>query len=67
MIRIVKRVQQITMERMNVRKAREGLDSGGEALGEGFGGVLDFSGVKSSNSADLEASSNLNEVSMVSN
>jgi hypothetical protein len=58
-VRIVKSVQQITMERMDIREAREGLDCGGEALGEGFGGVLDFSGVERSNSANLEASANL--------
>lgn len=65
-IRIVERVQQITMERMDICKAGEGLNGGGEALGEGFGGVLDFSGIKSTNSANLEASSNLNEVSTIS-
>jgi hypothetical protein len=47
------------MERVDVLKAREGLNGGGETLGEGFGGEFDFSRVKSSNSADLEASSNL--------
>jgi len=56
---IVKRVQQITVERMDVLEARECLNRGGEALGEGLGGVLDFSRVKCSNSADLETCADL--------
>ena len=34
------------MERVNVLKAREGLDSAGETFREGFGGVFDLSGTK---------------------
>lgn len=44
---------------MNVREAREPFDGGCKSLGEGLGGVFDLSGVESSNTADLEASSNL--------
>jgi len=44
---------------VDVGEARESLDGGGEALGKGFGGVLDFSRVEGSNSADLESSTNL--------
>jgi hypothetical protein len=47
------------MERVNVCEAGEGLDCGGEALGEGFGGVLDFSRVESPNSANLKTSPDL--------
>jgi len=47
------------VERVDVGEARESFDGGGEALGKGFGGVLDFSRVEGSNSADLESSTNL--------
>jgi hypothetical protein len=47
------------MERVDVCEAGKGLDCGGQTLGKGFGGVLDFSRVESPNSANLEASPNL--------
>lgn len=59
MIRIVEGVQQVAMERMNILESWETVDCGGQSLGEGFRGVLDFSGVESSYSADFEASANL--------
>lgn len=56
---IVESVEEIAMERVNVLEARETVDGGGQTLGEGLGGVLDFTGVESSYSADLEAGTNL--------
>lgn len=47
------------MERVDVCQAWEGFNRGGKALGEGFGGVLDFARVESSDSADLETRPNL--------
>lgn len=58
-IRIVESIEQITVERVDILEAREGFDRGGEALGEGLSGVLDFSRVESSNSADLETGTDL--------
>lgn len=51
------------MERVDVGEARESLDGGGEALGKGFGGVLDFSRVEGSDTADLEAGTDLLKMS----
>lgn len=59
MVRIVQGVEEIAVERVDIRKARESLDGGVEALGKGFGRVLDFSRVEGSNSADLETRTNL--------
>lgn len=47
------------MERVDVDQAREALDRGRESFCEGFGRVLDFTGVESADTADLEACSNL--------
>lgn len=58
-VRIVQGVEEIAVERVDIRKARESLDGGVEALGKGFGRVLDFSRVEGSNSADLETRTNL--------
>ena len=58
-IRIVECVQQIAMERVDILETREGFDGLGEALGEGFGGVLHFACVEGSNTADFEACANL--------
>lgn len=44
---------------MDVLKAREALDRGRKALGEGLGGIFDFAGVEGADTADLEASTNL--------
>jgi hypothetical protein len=44
---------------VDVLEAREPFDRGRESLGKGLGGVFDLSRVESSNTADLEASSNL--------
>jgi hypothetical protein len=59
MVRIIERVQQVTVERVDILKAREGFDCCREALGKGLSGVFDFSRVKSSDSADFEARTNL--------
>lgn len=59
MVGIVEGVEQVTVERMDVREAREGFNGGGEALSEGLGGVLDFAGVKGSDTADLETCADL--------
>ena len=59
MVRIVQRVQQIAVERVDVRQARESLDGLGQALGEGLGRIFDLSGVECADSANLETSTNL--------
>ena len=56
---IVEGVEQIAVERVDVLQAREGVDRLREALGEGLGGVLDLAGVEGSDTADLEACTNL--------
>jgi hypothetical protein len=58
-VRIVKGVQQIAVERVDILEAREGFDRGGEALGESLRGVLDFTCVEGSDTADLETCANL--------
>lgn len=47
------------MERVDVLQAGESIDRLREALGEGLGGVLDLTGVEGSDTADLEACTNL--------
>ena len=56
---IVEGVEQIAVERVDVDQAREGIDGLREALGEGLGGVLDLARVEGSDTADLEACTNL--------
>jgi hypothetical protein len=58
-VRIVQCIQQITVERVDVCKTREGLDGAGEAFSEGFGRVFDLSRVEGSDSANLEARADL--------
>jgi hypothetical protein len=65
-IRIVQSVQQITVERVDVGQAGEGLDGLGQALGKSLGCVFDFAGVEGTDSADLEASANLRGKSSLS-
>jgi hypothetical protein len=56
---IVEGVEQIAVERVDILQAGEGIDRLCEALGEGLGGVLDLTGVEGSDTADLEACTNL--------
>lgn len=58
-VRIVEGVEQIAVERVDINKAGEGFDRLREALGEGLGGVLDLASIEGSDTADLEASTNL--------
>lgn len=59
MVRIVESVEQIAVERVNVLQTREGIDCLREALGESLGSILDLTCVESSDTADLEACTNL--------
>jgi hypothetical protein len=63
-VRIVERVQQIAVERVDILEARKRLDSGGEALSEGLCSKLDLARVESSDSADLEPRANLYNMSV---
>lgn len=58
-VRIVEGVEEIAVERVDVGQARESFDGGGEALDKGLGRVLDFSRIKGSDSANLEAGTDL--------
>jgi hypothetical protein len=40
---VIECVEQIAVERVDVLETRESRDGGGESLGKGLGGVLDFS------------------------
>jgi len=62
-VRIVECVEQIAVERVDICETGEGLDCGGESLAEGLGGVLDFSRVEGSDTADLEAGTDLLKMS----
>jgi hypothetical protein len=44
---------------MDILQTREGIDRLREALGEGLGSVLDLTGIEGSDTADLEACTNL--------
>ena len=58
-VRIVESVEKIAVEGVDVDKAREAVDGGRQALGEGFGGVFDLARIEGADSADLEACTNL--------
>jgi len=47
MVGIVKSVEQILVERVNVLEARETVKDGGNLLGKGLCGVLDLTNVES--------------------
>ena len=59
MIRIVQGVQEITVERVDVLKARKAVDGSRQPFGKGFGSVFDFPGVEGPDSANFKASANL--------
>lgn len=59
MIRIVKTVEQIPMERMNVVQAREALDDSAKLLADHLLRKLDLAGVEGPDSADLETATDL--------
>lgn len=59
MIRIVEGVQEIAVERVDVRQARKCVDGGGEALDECLGCEFDLSCIEGSNSANLETRTDL--------
>jgi hypothetical protein len=59
MVRIVQSVEQIAVERVDVLEAWEGRDGGGQPLGKRLRRIFDFSSVKRSNTADLEAGTDL--------
>jgi len=47
MVCIVKSVQEIFVERMNVLKARETVENGSDLFAESFGSILDLADVES--------------------
>jgi hypothetical protein len=63
-VRIVERVQQIAVERVDVLEARKCLDGRREALSEGLCSELDLARIESSDSADLEPRANLYNMSV---
>lgn len=66
MVCIVKSVQKIAVERVDILETGEAIDGGGNALGEGLGSVFDFSRVESPDTTDLEARTNLRRKSALS-
>lgn len=59
MVRIVEGIQQILMEWVDVGETRKAVEDGGEFLGEGGGGVLDFADVEGADAGDFEAGADL--------